>query len=286
MKKTNELSDMKIEEISLVEKPANKKSFLFFKSADKTNKEAGDLKIAIESDGTVEGTKIQVNGAKIEDMNAFNFSFYVPEQGIEGNPSLSCSYSKIVEEEDGFKRSELYYLAKGATEMNKELIELLKQLFGDESYTFTKEELSADAVKALKEALATIVKYKDEYPDELLGAVKTLAKYATKEEKSDVTKTNVDATKVVDPVVVVPVVDPAIKVEPVIKVDPVVELTKVVTDLKDQITKDTKDSKDQLAKDIAGLVTRLDQVEKSTGTKKSIEGQDTNSDSVDLFPSI
>ena len=171
--------------------------------------------------------------------------------------------------------------------MNKELIEPIKQLFGDADYTVNKEEPTEDAVKALKEALATIVKYKDEYPDELLGAVKTLAKYSVKEEKTaDVTKTNVDATKVVDPVVVVPVVDPAIKVEPVIKVDPVVELTKVVTDLKDQITKDTKDSKDQLAKDIAGLVTRLDQVEKSTGTKKSIEGQDTNSDSVDLFPSI
>jgi len=204
MKKTKELSDIEVDEVSIVGKPANKRPFIFF---------------------------------------------------------------------------------KGEHTMEKELIELLKKLSGDENYTFKKQELSEDAVKALKEAVATVEKYKEEMPDDLLKAGAVLAEFAasgygeTKEEDKkddkDATKTdpekkdNQDADKKKD--------DDVNKASD--------EIVKSITALKEEITK-YGSSITKVTEDVTALATRMEVVEKTTGIKKGIESQGDDKDGNDLFPGL
>ncbi|KKL20995.1 hypothetical protein LCGC14_2449880, partial [marine sediment metagenome] len=58
-----DLKDIELHEVSLVDKGANKKKFLFFKQEGKPapKKLKKKINIVIDSDGTIGGTKIAVN---------------------------------------------------------------------------------------------------------------------------------------------------------------------------------------------------------------------------------
>ncbi|GAH67857.1 unnamed protein product, partial [marine sediment metagenome] len=165
----------------------HKRKFLIVKKDDKK------INISIESDATIKGTKIIVNGEEIKNLQDFHFSFYKPRGGedkaLAGGP-ISCSYSKITETEDGFKHSDTFYLSKSEMEvngmdMNKELKDLLDSYFDEEvsfapeEFEFEKAKLSDKALNALKGALNLINKYKKDFPDDLKDAVGVLAKYAS-----------------------------------------------------------------------------------------------------------
>jgi len=177
------LREIEVAEISFVDAPSTRKKFLIIKGDDGVQKQKA--KIQIESNGTVKGTKITVNGEEVKDLVDFSFSFYQPRSGDTGElgKNVSCTYSKVTETEDGFKHTDHFYLSK-SLEVNKgmkELKELLKDYLGED---FSEDEfekaakLSDKAMDALKEALTTLNKYKGDFPDELKKAVGALAKYA------------------------------------------------------------------------------------------------------------
>ncbi len=65
-----------------------------------------------------------------------------------------------------------------------DLIEILKDMLGPDTELSDDEvkkakELTEDAAKAIAGALKILNKYKDDMPDDVLGAIKTLAKYAS-----------------------------------------------------------------------------------------------------------
>lgn len=85
------LSNLELEEVSIVDKGAVPRTFLIVKQ-DGTN-------IRIESDGTT--AKLFVNDQELTDISGFNFNF--------GKDNISCSYTKSTIE-DGFAKEETFYL--------------------------------------------------------------------------------------------------------------------------------------------------------------------------------
>ena len=191
-KPKRKIEDIQIDEVSVVNAPANKQSFLFYKGAvapeePKLGKLEEPVEVAISSDGTEEGTKIIVNGTEIENINDFSF-YYCKRNEMGENPIINCSYGKIVESTDGFQRSETYWLTKNAkVESRKgdkpmlktEILNVLKKLAGVENYEFVcKKESKEDMQKNIKAALEVVDTYIDDMPDYLKTAVKALAEYA------------------------------------------------------------------------------------------------------------
>jgi hypothetical protein len=109
-RKGGELRNIKVKEVSIVDAPATRRTWLFLKSDVKKT----DADIRITSDGTHEGTKLTVNGEEIEDLKSFYFSYFKPAEGEELYiDPLSCSYTVSSDAEGGFQHEETYNLAKG-----------------------------------------------------------------------------------------------------------------------------------------------------------------------------
>lgn len=268
-----ELSDVKVERVSLVGKPANAQTFLIMKQEK--------LNIEIESDGTGRGSVVTINGDEMPDLRSFNFSFY----NIDKDALVDCSYSKVVESDDGFKRTETFYLSKSKGEnkmVSKEILELLKEYSGKDDYEFVQADLSEDAVTILKESLKLVNGYKAEFPDEMRDAVGVLMQYAAsatvekevekvednKDDKESVAKEeNTDDNKDDNK-------------------DAVTKATEDLTKSVEALTKKIEDSSTEVEKALKEITERLDVVEKSTGVKKSIDGQDDEVNSDDEFPSL
>lgn len=179
MKKSRKMKDIHLREISLVDKPANLRPFLLWKQDGKPSdgsllKAKKKINIEIVSDGTVGGTDIVINGDKVEKMQSFNFSFW---KGEDAKSRVSASYTTLVENVDGFQRTETYYLSKGDVQMDKRLQELLKSFLGDgfEKADFELNELNEATIVELEKALTTINGYKDDFPADLVAAVSLLA---------------------------------------------------------------------------------------------------------------
>ena len=220
-----ELKNIKLNEVSIVDKAANKRKFLFFKARGEGRGNGGaaqadggakycvcpdcgysklhskigegksvpcakikcpkcgtlmegsvtkskkNINIEIESDGTAGGTKVTINGGKVDSLRSFSFDFW---QGEDAKSKVSCSYSKLVESEGGFQRTETYYLTKGDHLMDDQIKELLKMYFGEEDKSFEKRFTvgAGDMEKVLK----TIGEYKADFPEDLDKAIDILAK--------------------------------------------------------------------------------------------------------------
>jgi len=96
MGKKRRLTGLKIDEVSLVDHPANKRKFMFAKKDDEGEAEEssdlqfykGNTDIIIKSDGTVEGTSVSINGRTIEGILDFSFGYYA-------TPGLDMSEQKV-----------------------------------------------------------------------------------------------------------------------------------------------------------------------------------------------
>jgi len=291
MAKVKNLKDIKINEVSMVDLPANKLPFLFFKQKD-GNRVASiskkKLNIEIESDGTTKGTTVSIDGKSLGKLRDFSFSFWSTAKG--GEP-VSCSYSKVVEDEGGFKRTETFYLTKGKV-MNKELLKALQEYLGTEDIDFEKKVGEEEIQKALE--LIT-KEYKESLPGDLAEAVGLIAKtaansFAAKKEE-DVNKAGAKFSKDVLKKLkaVLASVEALKSILPEMKesteksdtsglVKSIEELNKAVEGLSKQ--DDTESNDDKLVKALGDIAKRLETVEKATGTKKSIEGQENNQDDV------
>lgn len=302
---TRELKDIEVKEVSLVDKAANKKKkYLFFKQEGKSTKATNKklkkkINIVIDSDGTIGGTKIAVNKDELKNLRDFNFSFWSRE--MDDLRAVSCSYSKFVETEDGFSRSETFYLSKGDAEMDEKIQKQLEEYFGEEKVDFEKAEESDVITKSLE----TVNEYQEEFPDDLKKAVGVIAKQAgfcdtiisKILEKKQAGKTGVEKvgakfsketlSKLNDLVAAIKALEEVLPKEGTEKSDKgsdeESELKKTITELTKSIEKleDKKDdkAKDELTKTLAELTKRLEVIEKGTGVKKGIEGQDDDDDS-------
>lgn len=173
MLKKRKLKDINLREISYVDKPASKRSFLLLKQDGKSGvdsllKAKKKINIEIASDGTVGGTSITINGDKVDKMKSFNFSFW---EGEDAKAKVSASYSTMVENVDGFQRTETYYLSKGEIKMDKRIEKLLKKFFGDENIKFEKMELNEETIVNIEKAIEIINGYREEFPEDLTKAV-------------------------------------------------------------------------------------------------------------------
>lgn len=119
MNKKRALKNMDIEEVSLVDRPANKRKFLLIKRED------GEItELTIKTDGTFNGTTLEVNGEPVENLTSFWFAAWPPDDFDEG--MVNGSYS--VSETDGaeFDRETTFNLKKGNNTMK--LATILKEL--------------------------------------------------------------------------------------------------------------------------------------------------------------
>jgi hypothetical protein len=83
------LINLQIDEVSLVDKAATKRRFFFVKNAAGVtiqpiekkagDDESGDGFISIESDGTVAGTTLEINGEEITNVSELSLSFWSPD---------------------------------------------------------------------------------------------------------------------------------------------------------------------------------------------------------------
>lgn len=293
--KHGELKDIKVKEVSMVDLPANKLPFLFFKrdgtGETQFTKAKKKITIEIESDGTAKGTKISVNGDKLGEVRDFSFYFY----GNDAQSPVSCSYSKVVESDDGFKRTETYYLSKGVL-MTKEMLKTLQEYFGTDEIDFEKK---ADE-DAVQEALAVITKeYKASFPEDLEKAVGIIAKRAASsfDVKENVEKAGAkfskDAIKKLEAVIAAV---EALKLimssskESTQKADgseseEMAALTKQLAELKNAIVKlgpekedDDKSGMAKLTKAVEKIVERVETMEKVTAKQKGLVDQDDDDD--------
>lgn len=296
MQKRGKLKDIKVKEISLVDLPANKLPFLFFKQegVQKSQfvKAKKKITIGIESNGTVGGTKITVNGEDLGKLRSFDFSFY----GEDPKQSIHASYSKVVESEDGFSCAETYYLSKGEITMDKKTLKALQTYLGTEDIDFEKKVDEEEIEKSI-----TLISehYKESFPEDLENAVGVIAKCAAssyeeaKDDKDGVEKAGAkfsrDAVKKLRAIIAA--VDALKSILPDMKEsteksggdDEIADLTKQVTELKEIVAKldpekkgDDKSSVAELTKTLKGISDRLEAVEGAGATKKSITGDDTN----------
>ncbi len=290
--KHGKLKNIKINEVSMVDLPANKLPFLFFKNDGGRRIELlskkKKMKIEIESDGTAKGTAIAINGDKLGEIRDFSFYFY----GNDAQSPVSCSYSKVVEAEDGFKRTETFYLSKGENIMTKEMLKALQDYFGTEDIDFEKK---VDE-EVIQKAIELITKeYKEDFPEDLDEAIGVLAKrasggYQVKKDE-DLEKAGAKFSKdvltklraVLASVEALKSILPDMK-ESTEKSDGgnVDELTKQLTELKETIAEMTKSSdsekKDKLTETIDAMKKQIEILGKGGATKKSISGQDDNDD--------
>lgn len=158
----NKLEDIKPDEISLVDVPATKRTFLFQKA------------------DVAEEARIIPNGIIIcpscdYQEALIDFVKSASEECPECGENLLSSDTKIT-----FKKRRL--------QMKKKLSEILKAFLEDTDEELTDEELELiekaekaldpDASKALKGAVVLLSKYKDQYPDDVKSAINSLAKFA------------------------------------------------------------------------------------------------------------
>jgi len=117
--KSRKLKNIEVKEVSLVDDPATRRDFMFWKSADgppdspltDLEKKFTSLRIAFESDGSGEGTALTINGSRISELSSFTLSA-APMGG--GSMNLYCNYTQGArgERSDGFKPTYTYTLAK------------------------------------------------------------------------------------------------------------------------------------------------------------------------------
>jgi hypothetical protein len=302
--KPRELKDIKLKEVSFVDKPANQRSFLFFKREHerivKLLEKAKKIKIEIESDGTANGTKVIINGDDLGELRDFNFNFW---KGNDEKSPVACSYSKVVDSEGGFKRTETFHLSKGNNVMDEKTLKALQKYLGVDNVNFEK----SDDEEALQKAIVLITKnYKESFPQDLEKAVAVLAKCAVGriEEKDSIEKAGAKFSK--DTIAKLKaIISAAESLKQLIetssgkkdstekaenKDNPEVnkgieELTKSIEAMKEIVEKkDSKEEEDnpltKLTKAVEEMSQRLQKVEKGGTLKKGIEGQDGDDDEV------
>jgi len=109
------LEDVEVEEVSLVDIPANLRKFFFIKRDEGSEDfeiEKGNTSISVDSDGTGKVTKVTINGTEFG--NVLDFQMFVSDlpEGGDDQP-IYCRYTVAAKGSNkGFKSTRTYVLAK------------------------------------------------------------------------------------------------------------------------------------------------------------------------------
>lgn len=192
------LTDPEIDEVSLVDKGANLRKFIFVKHQKGTKSETDknynfnkiDTNIKVESNGTVEGTTIEINGKKINPIG-FHFSFYNNDEYDSFDNDVYCDYSLEEKGEKGdFSTIKLYRLQKAALpEADIKKMESIKEsasLIQDYLKEGELAHLGEDEVVGLAKSLDVLADYKDLVPPEASEAIDYLISIAVKKNEEQV----------------------------------------------------------------------------------------------------
>ena len=121
------LTELNIDEVSLVDKAANKRTFMIIKR-DAEGEERVLLKantsITIVSDGTAKGTNLTINGSSVSRIHELGFGMYdaEPDNDEGGNPPVMLRYVTSNKQANpaGFKSTKTFIFAKAdINEMEK-----------------------------------------------------------------------------------------------------------------------------------------------------------------------
>lgn len=189
--------------------------------------------------------------------------------------------------------------------MDEKIKKQLKEYFGeDDKVDFEKAEENS----IIAEALETVNEYREDFPDDLKKAVGSIAKQAglhipqkvekkekVAEEKESVEKAGAKLSKetmkkITDALAALKSILPQLE-EKTDKSDNS-EVAKSIEELKKSISelekKKEDDTKDALTKTLTELAKRLETVEKGTGVRKSVDGQEdeNKNDAGGKWPSI
>ena len=187
------LSDPEIEEVSLVDHGANLRKFFFVKNANKTDSESteiyefnkADTDIKVESNGTVDGTTISINGKKINPIN-FYFSMYKNENETWEN-DVFCDYAIEEKGEKGdFSNVKLYRLQKVAQSKEAGDVEDVKKsasLIQEYLKEVNLDHLGEDGVVNLAKSLDILADYKTLVPPDVLEALNEITSIAVKKDE-------------------------------------------------------------------------------------------------------
>ena len=185
MAKRRKLDDISVEEVSIVDKAANKRRFMFIKRDETTGEETRiekvDTDITIKSDGSNGGTTIPINGRKIDRVHEASFAFFDDPDNTDGdgNPVyFRYVTSAAGKSNGGFRQSKTFVLSKA------EVIEKTEYATEEDLAVigaFVGVEISIDGIDGNKAAsiaksLSVAEDYLDVAPAEFRGAIKDLVR--------------------------------------------------------------------------------------------------------------
>jgi len=219
MAKARKIKNLMIDEVSLVDSPANRRAFMFWKNADGANSQAADvtkatrfksLEVSFKSDGTAGGTSLTINGTNVADPRSFILS---ANRFDEDNVSLFAEYTVAARgvTNGGFSSTRTYTLRKADDGFA-------------ETETDMKKRAVADDMKSIRDYLPDLPPGLRTSVENILGAVESDGPGLTKEIVMPETKDDKQT-----PVTPAP-----------IDVDAIV--TAVATTLKESLTKDVADA--------------------------------------------
>ena len=151
--KGGQLTEIDVEEVSLVGSPANSRRFLFTKAAD--------FEFNIKTDQTFDGTTVAVNGEELKNLDSFNIWLNnVSDEDMEewGAEPFSASWTLRESSEDGVDQVSRFTVSTEVKKMDKkETIKALKSEYSIDVSEADFDALSEDRQKSL-EGFATFAK--------------------------------------------------------------------------------------------------------------------------------
>ncbi len=164
--KGGELRRITVKEVSVVDAPAIGRTWLFLKSDLKK----GKVSFSVESDGTLAGTKIAVDGKEIEDLKSFYFNYFKPDRDEELYiDPISCSYTVTGDATDSFE-SLTYNLTKAEGKLKMDYAKLGAFVKALTSQDVTEEQFKKMDQGTLDE-LSILSQYEGQMPKDLAKAV-------------------------------------------------------------------------------------------------------------------
>ena len=216
MANKRKLIEPDIDEVSLVAKGANLKKFFFVKNLEEDKEmdinvialEKGNTSIQVNSDGTVNGTVVKINGSEIENISDFYFSFYkmfdeknlpidAPEEAPESKVNCRFTQASKGKVAGSFRVNHTYILSKQLDKIaliRDEDKKIVEGFLGSE--VVMSEE---DGVEVAKN-LSTITDYKEVFPQVVNDALQNIISVFVKKDnplaKDKVKENIVSDTKV------------------------------------------------------------------------------------------
>ena len=201
-RKLKRLSGIQVDEVSLVDKPANLIPFLFSKNLSADDLEAMEkqfkgVKIELDIGTTQDETTIKLNGKVLKNLESISL-WYSPTGGNDVSVAVEYTQSNKGDTVDGFASSRSYRLSKGiqdAVEAAEEKRDAADKSDNEDRKADVADiaavravspeigdEIDGPLAKALAEPAAIVARYAADLPPELRGAIENIVLAAAETE--------------------------------------------------------------------------------------------------------